>query len=405
VKILLLSPYSPHPTNSGASQRTALVLESLKELADVDLLGVGNNGHFPENRRDDLRESHNLIGVAEPLDWKHSPAGRFFARAFPRLSRALMDGLRHQRHSFAHDPRMLGKLERLVASNRYDAVVVRYLRPACRSGALQLKLPVFIDIDDVDIEFLETEVQRNYGSRAGQWIRQRNLRQLREIYPELVGRAARCWVPNHASRNYPGLGDAVWLPNIPFHVPQADSLPEPGRDIVFLGILNYKANVQGLDWFLSEVWPRIIKSNPSATLRIAGGYLDPERKERWSATPNVVVQGFVEKVADAYRGSAFTIAPIQKGSGTNIKVVESFANGRTCVATPFGHRGYEDTLIPGESLLVGKSPEEFADACIQLLANQGEAARLAAKGAQVVRDIFSREHFSSVVRKTVLEHR
>jgi glycosyltransferase involved in cell wall biosynthesis len=182
-------------------------------------------------------------------------------------------------------------------------------------------------------------------------------------------------------------------------------LPNPGRDIVFLGILNYQANVQGLDWFLSEVWPRITKSQPSATLRIAGGHLDLERKDRWSAIPNVVIQGFVEKVADAYRGSAFMIVPILKGSGTNIKVVESFANGRTCVVTPFGHRGYEDTLIPGESLLVGQSPEEFADACIQLLTNQSEAARLAATGAKVVRDIFSREHFSSVVRKTVLEHR
>ena len=38
----------------------------------------------------------------------------------------------------------------------------------------------------------------------------------------------------------------------------------------FIGALNWEPNLDGLKWFLKEVWPHVIKSHPDAQLFIAG---------------------------------------------------------------------------------------------------------------------------------------
>ena len=60
-----------------------------------------------------------------------------------------------------------------------------------------------------------------------------------------------------------------------------------------------------------------------------------------AALPNVEVSGFVQDLPPVYERAAFTVAPIYWGGGTKIKVLESLAYGRTCVAsaTTCSHTG------------------------------------------------------------------
>ena len=88
-------------------------------------------------------------------------------------------------------------------------------------------------------------------------------------------------------------------------------------------------------------------------------------------------------------------------TGINIKVLESYAYGRTCVLTPFAYRGYEDCLENGASVCVAKSPDDFARACIDLLLDPALRDRLAAAGHSPVLRDFSFERFADVVEKTI----
>lgn len=404
MRILLLSPYTPVPTNSGAAQRTSLLINALEGFAEVDLALVGESERFSDSLLDALRKFHRLVAVLETKDWRKTPLGSRIHRWIPRASRILLEDLWHERHRYSADPEALRQIRRIVSENGYSAIVSRYLLPARRSGAFQTGLPVFVDIDDVDIEHLATELQQRTGSIGGRLLKSRRLRQLHECHADLVRPAKALWIPNPGSRSHPGLRDAIWLPNIPFRLPDPGTVITPGSDVLFLGILNYRANLDGLDWFLGKVWPIIRQARSDARFRIAGGgELDSERRTRWLGIPGVVLQGFVETVDDAYRGAAFSIAPVLMGSGTNIKVVESLAYGRTVVVTRFAHRGFEETLHPGQSLLLGETPEAFAGACLELLNDSQRASSLAANGLRAVQEFYSFESFRSVVRTTVLD--
>jgi len=69
--------------------------------------------------------------------------------------------------------------------------------------------------------------------------------------------------------------------------------------------------------------------------------------------------------------------------------------------TVLGHRGYEDSLPAGDSLLVAANPEELAGNCIRLINDQARRFALAERGQGVVRREFSYEKFAGIVHREV----
>jgi hypothetical protein len=106
-----------------------------------------------------------------------------------------------------------------------------------------------------------------------------------------------------------------------------------------------------VDRFIPEGWPKIRAACPTAKYWLAGKN-DPTTAKRWRAVPGVQVLGFVDNLAPLHSASCLSVCPLWTGAGTNIKVLKSLAFGRTCVVTTMGHRGYEDFLQSGDSLLV-----------------------------------------------------
>jgi glycosyltransferase involved in cell wall biosynthesis len=107
-----------------------------------------------------------------------------------------------------------------------------------------------------------------------------------------------------------------------------------------------------------------------------------------------------QALAEAYAACAFTVAPIFSGSGSNIKVIESLARGRTCAATTSAMRGY-DQLRDGDSVRVADSLDQLAASCIDLLSDPMTRHRLADHGRAIVEAEFSYARFAATVRQTV----
>ncbi|HOU20924.1 MAG TPA: glycosyltransferase, partial [Kiritimatiellia bacterium] len=173
-------------------------------------------------------------------------------------------------------------------------------------------------------------------------------------------------------------------------------------DFLSMGSYYHRPNAEGLDWFIQRVWPQVRRAVPEAEFRVIGPGLPAGRGAAYARVPGITVLGVVPDVVSQYRECAFTIAPIWTGAGINIKVFESYAFGRTSVLTPFAHRGYEDCLEDGISVCVAKSPEEYAQACVNLLRNPARRDQLAAAGhPQIMRD-FSFARFARVVDDTLM---
>ena len=168
--------------------------------------------------------------------------------------------------------------------------------------------------------------------------------------------------------------EPLLLANIPHPETIASNAPRPtpppagSRSVLFVGDLEFGPNATGLEWFLRECWPLIRSGVGDAQLRIVGRGLSEHQRQEWSKSPAVTVVGFADDLRDEYARCACTIGPTWWGGGTKIKVVESAAMGRACVATPHAVRGFEYLARgPAPGIIVAGDAREFANAVVRLL--------------------------------------
>lgn len=115
--------------------------------------------------------------------------------------------------------------------------------------------------------------------------------------------------------------------------------PEAGEiQFLFIGKLDWAPNQDGLKWLLDEVWPQVIKRRPEAKLKIVGSGNGSWLND-YKHLPGVIIRGFVKNIEDAYRDCHFTVVPVFYGSGTRIKVIESFVMNRRLISTSMGVQG------------------------------------------------------------------
>jgi glycosyltransferase involved in cell wall biosynthesis len=285
--------------------------------------------------------------------------------------------------------------------NEYDVIVSRYLYPVAMAGLLnQGRVPVLIDLDDVD-----HVVARGNIDPSTPWVRRfvysMQRPQIERAVPPLLNAASHLWVSAVDDLPYLGSGNYSVLPNIPYS--ESDEMIDPcppsndSKRILFVGMLSYKPNSEGLEHFITRCWPRILSVVPDATLRIVGAGLDARTRERWTDFTGIDVAGYVDDLRAEYQRCAFVIVPVQRGGGTKIKAIECFAYGRTCVVTSHSHRGIEGTLRHRESLWRGSDEEEFAEGCAQLLNNAEFRNKLAENGRRLVNENYSIKRFRNEV--------
>ncbi|KAA0681726.1 glycosyltransferase [Neorhizobium sp. P12A] len=128
--------------------------------------------------------------------------------------------------------------------------------------------------------------------------------------------------------------------------------PQSNR-IVYLGSAAHH-NVDGLVWFLDQIWPRVLKRRPDAVLDVVGMI-----GHSISPHPNVMVHGRVDDISAISRQAAFAINPIRMGSGLKIKMVDYFNLGLGCITTDVGAHGFPIGVHP---FMIANEEDEFADA-------------------------------------------
>jgi glycosyltransferase involved in cell wall biosynthesis len=159
---------------------------------------------------------------------------------------------------------------------------------------------------------------------------------------------------------------------------------DPKR-IIFTGNMSYYPNVDGANFLVQEVFPRVKQQIPGAKLFIVGQ--KPPRQIRSLADDDVTVTGFVEDIRTEYLRSSVAVSPIRFGAGTLNKVMEPLALGVPVVTTSVGLEGLG--LRAGEEILIADDARSFADAVIRLLSDDGKRKSLAAAATQKIRTRFN----------------
>ncbi len=182
---------------------------------------------------------------------------------------------------------------------------------------------------------------------------------------------------------------AGYVKNVPIDVmahipPQVDEIKsfDETRDLLFVGNFNHGPNIDAILWFCKEVMPKIAPELPDAKLIIAGNNPPPEVQSL--ASDRIIVTGYVPDLADLLRSARISVNPIIYGAGTKGKISEALAWGLPVVTTVVGAEGMG--LTHGKDALIVDTPEEFAQATVELYADPELWSRLSAGGRERVEE-------------------
>jgi sugar transferase (PEP-CTERM/EpsH1 system associated) len=147
--------------------------------------------------------------------------------------------------------------------------------------------------------------------------------------------------------------------------------------IVFTGTMDYRPNIEAVEWFAEKVFPGIRRSNCKAAFWIVGANPAP-RVAKLAHKPAIRVTGRVPDVRPYLSHAACVVAPLHIARGVQNKMLEAMAMARPVVATPAACEGL--SAIAGKDVLLAETPSQFADAVCSVIVGGsrglGNAARL-----------------------------
>jgi glycosyltransferase involved in cell wall biosynthesis len=143
--------------------------------------------------------------------------------------------------------------------------------------------------------------------------------------------------------------------------------------LLFVGSLEYFANIDALTWFLDRVFPIIREAVPLVALDVVGFHAPRRARLPLArlAMPNVFCHFNVSDVSRFYNRSRVALVPLRAGSGSRLKMLESMALGTPLVSTRKGAEGLD--VQPGRHFLLADAPDDFAESVLRLLRDDGLA--------------------------------
>jgi polysaccharide biosynthesis protein PslH len=390
---------------------------------------------YPPNKGDKLRSYHLLQALAarhkvflgtladDPEDLAHLPtlqglcADVCVEPIAPRRARiaslwGLVTGEPLTLRYFGNS-RLQRWVDRTVAQQRIDAVVV-FSSSVAPYAMRHAQLPLWVDFVDVDSAKWAEYARRHRGPLA--WVYGREARRLLAFERRVALHAERSYftteketalfrqlAPECADRIEPmhnGVDTSHYAPDPARPTPYA-----PGEiPLVFTGAMDYWPNIDAVQWFASEVLPRIRQAWPTLRLHIVGR--SPTAAVRALAAhpeAGVCVSGTVPDVRPWLQHAAVVVAPLRLARGVQNKVLEAMAMARPVVAASTCAEVLN--AAPGTDLLAAGSVDDYILHIDSLLRDPARAAAMGAAGRERVLHHYTWAAHLAVLDKALAEVR
>jgi len=285
---------------------------------------------------------------------------------------------------YSHYRNALSRLIRtLIKRESFDVVHLDHLDAAVYLQDCLLKTAVYLDEHNYETNLLEATSNKT-SKLLLRWYLVSQLRKLGRFERQILRTVHAIGVVSaNDAEMIAAVAPKTALEVIPngvdlafFDIPRQ---PVPYR-VVTVGSLDWLPNIEGIMWFLDNVWPVVRTARPEATLHIVGR--NPPRVLLQRSCQHVTVAGSVPDVRDYVTGASAFVVPLFAGGGTRLKVLEAMAMRVPIVSTSIGVEGID--CIYGKHVLVADDAKDFASKLLELLDNPALGAQLATTGRSLV---------------------
>lgn len=377
MRVLQFAPRICWPLDTGAKLRNYHLARVLARSAHVSLLAFTDH----DQSSDSLAEVYDQV-ITVARDSAYTPA---------KVARGLLGKTPLPVLNYTTGA-MKRELERLVSENDFDIVQVESIH-------LMSYLPILRkarrrSILVCDWHNIESELMQRYSERETGIFRRAYAGKTARLMSEFEKRALREFdahvtVSQRDAERLRLLNPDARIFVIENGVDKAfySDLEIGARDeslarrIVFVGSMDYHANIDGAVNFARHVWPRVRERYPELTFTIVGK--DPAQEVReLTQLPSVEVTGTVDDVRPFYREAIAAVVPLNVGGGSRLKILEAMAAGVPVVSTTLGAEGLE--VRHAENILIADTNEQLAEAIINLAENEEQRDELSAAGHALV---------------------
>ena len=325
MKILLLTPDLPYPSESGVAIRNMGIIRGL--AAGGRRLSLVS---FAEKAAD--AASNPLFDLCEEVHVVRAPRhGKL-----KRIVKLLGSGQADVAFRLA-SPEYRRVLSGLLQANAYDLIQFAGIELACylpliTSAKKSAKVVYDAQNAEAELQRVVARVDRGETRRLPtalySTIQSARLQQFeRSICRAVdaviaVSEQDRGFLLQHGGAPVRVMSNGI---HVAEYKPVADAARAPCQ-LVFSGKMDYRPNVDAVEWFHSAVYPLVREGNPQARLLIVGR--NPHRRLQHLADDEYVrVTGWVESVLPFLHEAAIYIAPLRMGSGTRLKILQAMAAG------------------------------------------------------------------------------
>jgi sugar transferase (PEP-CTERM/EpsH1 system associated) len=381
MRILLLTPQRPYPPHQGTTLRN---FNLVKELAKRHLVSVltflepdqdpNDPGPLaglcrwietvPVPRRSNGLRLRQMLTTSRPdMSW------RLWS---PELDRRLAEHLRREQFDVV-------EIEGIEMAPYLPTIAAAHFRPMIIYDAHNAEWILQQRAFAADVKN-----PRRWAAAAYSWVQWRRLRRYEAQLLQQVDHTVAMSAPDKVA-----LRDIA--PNAPITVvPNGVDLdaylhyrgPSIKHDLVFIGKMDFRPNIDAVLWFAHEVLPLIQKQRPQTTFAIVGQRPHP-RLDALRNDPTITITGYVDEVHPYIAGATVYIIPLRVGGGTRLKVLEAMAMKKPIVSTSVGAEGFP--VVNGKELVLADDPAAFAHEVLKLLASPTRRAKLALAGQSFAR--------------------
>ncbi len=332
-KLLFLTNRYPYPPHKGDTIRVHAILQYLSQFYEIHLVS------FSESEIADERKAHLKPILAQQMIW-HEPitVKKIFLALFKSalLKIPISAAIYTSKNKRAY-------LQQLIQQTGIQKMYVFSL--ALMSIVPENADSVYLDVCDVEIfkwhDYAKQSIRplsdlyRYETKRTWDYLK----RKTHEVAVCLVISA---YEKRLLTRSCHAKKPVYVIPNgVQLAPPLFSSLvPSEKFTLIFVGVMSYRPNVEGMLWFTKFVWPLLKNHIPEAQLLIVGqGPVAAIKK--LSRDPSVLVTGYVPDVAYYVHQANLVISPIKMAYGVQNKVLEALYFGKKLILTPQSIRGIE----------------------------------------------------------------
>lgn len=380
IKILQIAPQVPYPLNHGGRISIHGITQGLyKRGHKIDLVSYSNNS-------DNSYVKNYLSGICNPHFLKVDTSNGIIS-----ATRNLLSSVPYNISKFITNELEVF-LKDFLKKNKVDLVHIDYLHMGWTVDIIKSLCNIPIVLRQHDLHF--KLMQRFYENENNPMIKYFAYLQYKKFLtyePNLCEKFDQCiTITKTDEKELLKLNSKIKTQVISIGVEERLLELPINTKIPFsmfhLGPLDWLPNKEGLEWFLAQIFPKVISIIPEAKLYIYSSGGDKLKIDK-SIRKNVILKGYVNDIWTEVNDKELLVVPLRIGSGIRVKIIEMLAAGKLIITTNVGKEGID--AIEGKHLLVSDDPTDFAHKIISFFKNEFDKEKLSVNARELIREKYT----------------